>query len=92
MQVQTTSQVDIAMRTLTKAERLPVVRWLNQLKNWESDERIRTAAKQVTPLDNVYILRIDGDLCLFFRLEEDQITVVDLAMWDTVLKFASIAE
>jgi hypothetical protein len=82
-----TLPVEIALRTLGLQDRQELLAWFDHLKNWEHDSFLRNCAKQVNSSDNVYVLKAGDDFRIFFRLEQDQIVVLDLATKATILGF-----
>ncbi len=91
MKVLQTPPVEIALRTLGPQDRQEVLAWFDNLRNWESDSWLRSRAKQVNPSDNVYVLKTGGEFRIFFRLEQDQIVVLDLATKATILGSGHVA-
>jgi hypothetical protein len=92
MNVIRTPPVEIALRALGTEDQQQVVAWLEHLKNWEKDRFIRSHAKPLHHADNVYFLEMTGDYCIFFRLEQDRIVVLDIANKETILSFGRLAE
>jgi hypothetical protein len=92
MNVIQTPPVEIALRTLGTEDRQKVVAWFDHLKNWEKDKYVRSHAKRLNSSENVYFLETNGDFCIFFRLEQDCIVLLDIATKETILSFGHFAE
>jgi mRNA-degrading endonuclease RelE of RelBE toxin-antitoxin system len=84
--------VKIALRTLSDKERRQVFAWIDHLKNWENDKTVQNNSHQLEDFDNVYVLRTTSDIRIFFKLQEDQITVLDIAMKSTIVNSGADAE
>jgi hypothetical protein len=91
MKVIQTTPVEIALRTLGDDERRKVGAWFDHLRNWETDSFIRQQSRKLDSEDNVYILKTTGDLWIFFRLEADQIVLLDLATTATLSSFGHLS-
>ncbi len=91
MNVITTQPVDIALRTLGEDNRRNVLAWLDHLKNWENDDCVRDHSHKLNSAENVYVLKTSSDYLIFFRLEQPDIVVLDIATKDTIAKFRHVA-
>jgi mRNA-degrading endonuclease RelE of RelBE toxin-antitoxin system len=89
--VVTTAPVEIALRTLGNEDRKRVIAWIDHLKNWEGDPFVRTHSYQLKPSDNTYVLHTSTDIRIFFTLEANTITVLDVAKRPGILTSGSIA-
>jgi hypothetical protein len=83
MNVILTQPVEIALRTLGEENRKNVLAWLDHLKNWETDEYIRSHKLDVD--DDVYVLKANMDFRVFLKLESSRIVVLDIARRETIL-------
>jgi len=92
MKVIQTLPVEISLRTLGPQDLQEVLTWIDHLKNWENDATLRSYAKRLNSSDNVYVLRTTGEFRIFFRLEQDQIVLLDLATKATLQAFARTSE
>ena len=80
MNVIQTPPVEIAVRTLSEEDRLKVWAWFDHLANWENDSFVREHSEKLPSRSNVYVLKTSNDgLRIFFRLDEDQIEILDIA-------------
>lgn len=80
MNVIQTPPVEIALRTLSLDDQRCVLAWIDHLANWESDPFVRERSVKLPSSDNVYVLKTSArGLRIFFRLEEDQIEILDIA-------------
>lgn len=85
MKVNQTMAVDIALRTLDAQEREEVRAWFDKLKNWETDETVKTRSYRLNPESNVYVLHTYGDFRIFFTREGDFITIDDITTRAAIL-------
>jgi hypothetical protein len=81
----TTQPVDIALRTLAADEVGQVHAWFDSLRNWDNDETVRRNSQPLGRMPDIYVLRTTTDIRIFFRLEPDTITILDIARKPTVL-------
>ena len=79
MRVVITAPVEIALRTLGQEDRERVRAWLRHLENWEGDSFLRTHSYKLSPSESTYVLHTSTDIRIFFTLEGDTITVLDVA-------------
>ena len=87
MNVILTQPVEIALRTLGEEDRLRVTAWFEHLKHWEKDDYVRRRSQKLNPDEEVYVLKTNTDLRIFFRLEQDRIEILDIARKDTIIQF-----
>jgi hypothetical protein len=87
-----TSLIEIALRTLGADERRKVQAWFDHLGNWENDSFVRECSHKLNAAEEVYVLKADGEIRIFFRLEGDRITPLDLATKATLLGFGHLPE
>lgn len=78
--------VQFAVRTLDEDDRKRMHAWFDHLKHWETDPGIRRLAQKldVKGYGDVYALHTKPDMVIFFRLEEQVITILDLAREATI--------
>ncbi len=86
MNVTMTPPVEMALRTLGDEDRQRVWAWFNKLKNWRHDSSVREESQKLG-FDSVYVLRAGKDIRIFFRPEQTQIVILDLATKSTILSF-----
>lgn len=85
MNVVQTPPVQIAIRTLSEEDRRRVWAWFDHLRNWESDSFVREHSEKLPSSSNVYVLKTSTDDRIFFRLEGDQIEILDIASRATIM-------
>jgi hypothetical protein len=78
-EVITTPFVDVAFRTLDTENRRQVNEWFRHLANWDGDEFVRNHSYSLDSLPGVHVLKTDSDLRIFFKIEGNTLTVVDIA-------------
>jgi hypothetical protein len=83
--------VRIALNTLSNGDRQRVQAWLDRLRNWENDQFVQS---QSVSLDlggrEVRMLRTSTDLRIFYTIDQDTITVLDVARKETILSSGNI--
>ena len=90
MNVIMTQPVDIALASLGEEDRRQVMAWLDHLKNWETDSYVRAHSQRLNPIENVYVLKTSTDIRIFFQLEKNTITVLDIARKATLARFGQV--
>ncbi len=85
MNVNIGESAQIVLRNLSDDERRRVGAWIDNLRKWESDPFIQQHSKKLDLGGNVYMLLTSTDLRIFFSLDEDSITVLDVARRATIL-------
>jgi len=77
--------VEIAMRTLDPDGVRGVHAWFTYLERWDTDEVVRRNSQQLQELPGVYVMRTTTDIRIFFRIDGDTITVLDVAKKAAIL-------
>lgn len=75
----TTPLVDIALRTLDVDGVQRVRAWFDHLRHWDDDDSIRRRARLLEEVPGVYLLKASSDIRIFFTIEGDTITILDVA-------------
>jgi hypothetical protein len=83
--VVTTPPVEIAIRTLDSDGARRVYAWFDRLKNWDNDAQVREISHRLPDLSGIYVLRTSTDIRIFFRIDGDVITVLDVAKKPAIL-------
>ena len=81
----------IALRNLSDDDRRRVGAWIDNLKNWGCDPFVAQHSKQLDADQNVYMLLTSSDIRIFFSLEEDVITVLEVAKKATIINSGQIS-
>jgi hypothetical protein len=82
--------VDIALRSLRPEREQRVHAWLGSLKRWDEDEVVRNNSIPLPGHAGVYVLRTTTDIRVFFTIEGDTITVLDVAEKPAILTSGGI--
>lgn len=82
--------VEIALSPLSPAEAGQVYAEFDCLRRWDEDEAVRNNAIPLDSVPGVYVLRTTTDLRVFFRIDDDTITILDVARLSTILTTAGI--
>lgn len=92
MKLVTQRAVDMALRTMSDAERKKVLGWFDQLKNWNNDAKVRKNSFKLEAFEDLYMLKTRGELRIFFRLGADEVTIIDIASRSTILALGGKSE
>lgn len=77
--------VEIALRTLEPDGVQRMHDWFDYLQRWDSDEEVRRNSEQLHEIPGVYVLRTTTDIRIFFRIDGDVITILDIAKKAAIL-------
>jgi mRNA-degrading endonuclease RelE of RelBE toxin-antitoxin system len=88
----TTSTVDIALRTMDDDDRQRVHAWFDHLRNWDGDEFVRKQSHSLEGVPGVYVLKTSGDIRIFFRIDGETITILDVAKKSAIIASGSVPE
>ena len=78
MNVKISDVAHIAARTLSEDDRRRVFALMDHLGNWKNDASLQALAHRLGPDDNIYVLRTSTDIRIVFRLQPDEIYVLDI--------------
>ena len=84
----TSPPVDIALRSLDKTGVGKVRAWFDRLQNWDGDEFVRTHSHSLEGVSGVYVLKTSTDIRIFFRIDGNTITIMDIAKKQAILTSA----
>jgi hypothetical protein len=89
MDVKLTQPAEIAIRTLPDGERRRLMSWLDRLKDWPTDESVNSSVRRLPSHngEDLYVLRVGGELRLAFALRDDVISVLDVFRRDALDAF-----
>jgi hypothetical protein len=90
--VVTNLAVDLAMRTLGPEEVRRVHAWFGHLANWDDEPFVRENSHLLADVPGVYVLRTGTDMRIFFRIDGDTITVLDVATKQAIMTTAAPGE
>jgi mRNA-degrading endonuclease RelE of RelBE toxin-antitoxin system len=91
MNVTVAESAQIVLRNLSDDDRRKVWAWINNLERWETDPFVKQHSKKVDAGQNVYMLLTSTDVRIFFALEKDSITVLDVAKKATIISSGHIS-
>lgn len=84
--------VEIAMRTLEPDGARRVRAWFSYLERWDTDEVVRKNSEQLDDMPSVYVMRTTTDIRIFFRIDGETITVLDVAKKAAILTSGQATE
>jgi mRNA-degrading endonuclease RelE of RelBE toxin-antitoxin system len=90
--VVTTPDVDLALRTLGPEEVRQIRAWFDHLADWDGDAFVRENSHALAGVPGVLMLRTGSDMRIFFSVEGDTITVLDVAKKRAILMTAAAGE
>jgi hypothetical protein len=85
MKLVLTNAAEIGLRTLGQDDRQRVFAWFSSLRNWKNDKFVREHSHKLGSLENTYVFQTATDIRVFFKIEIETITVVDIATKSTIL-------
>jgi len=85
-----TPDVEFALTTLRAEEARQVRAWFDHLANWDDDAFVRVNSHALPDVAGVNMLRTSSDYRIFFSLEGDTITVLDVATKQAILRTAGL--
>src|SRR4051794_11057343 len=83
--VQYAPAVELSMRSLDPDGVRRVHAWFDYLKRWDEDEVVRENSLLLPGYEGVYVLRTTTDIRIFFRIDGDTITILDIAKQSAIL-------
>jgi mRNA-degrading endonuclease RelE of RelBE toxin-antitoxin system len=87
-----TPPVEIALRTLDPDNVRSVQSWFTRLANWDHDPFVRSDSHSLDSVPGVYLLKTSTDIRIFFKMDGDTITILDIARKQSILTSGSIPE
>jgi mRNA-degrading endonuclease RelE of RelBE toxin-antitoxin system len=81
MNVIVSNAAKIAVTGLPDEDQRRVHAWFDHLKNWPADQDVQRNSTRLLPDEepNVYVLRTTSDVRIFFTVDANEVTVVDVA-------------
>ena len=89
--VQYTPAVELSMSSLDPDGVRRVQAWFDFLKRWDEDEVVRKNSLPLPDHEGVYVLRTTTDIRIFFRIDGDTITVLDIAKKSAIFASGGIS-
>jgi hypothetical protein len=86
--VVTTLPVDIALRTLEADDVRKIHAWFDHLRNWDGDAFVRTHSHSLEEVPGVHVLNTSTDIRIFFRIDGNTITILDIAKKSAIMRSA----
>jgi hypothetical protein len=83
--------VEIAMRTLDPDGVRRVRDWFSYLERWDTDEAVRRNSEPLQQIPGVYVMRTTTDFRIFFQVDGDTVTVLDIAKKAAILTSGHIS-
>ena len=88
----TTLGVDIALRTLDAPEVQKVQAWFARLRNWDKDAYVRRHSHRLEDDPAIYLLTPRSEIRIFFQIDGDTITILDVTKESVILASNRIPE
>lgn len=88
----TTPAVDIALRTLDDDEVRRVHAWFDHLRNWDDDAYVRGHSHSLEDVPGVFVLKTSTDFRIFFQINGEAITIVDVAKKSAISASGRVSE
>ncbi len=77
--------VEIALRTLDPDGERRLLAWFDYLERWDTDEAVQRNSVPLPEMPNTYMLVTTTDIRIFFRIDGDTVTVLDVAKKAAIL-------
>jgi mRNA-degrading endonuclease RelE of RelBE toxin-antitoxin system len=87
----TTTPVDIALQSLDADDVRKVLAWFDNLRNWDNDPFVRRHSHKLDSVPGVYVLMTSSDIRIFFRIDGDTVTVLDVAKKSSILASGGVS-
>ena len=84
--------VEVALRLLDQDNRQRVFAWFGYLENWDNDEFVRSHSFPLESMPDVLVLQTTTDLRIFFTIQGDTITIIDIAKKQSILASGQLSE
>lgn len=91
LNLQLSEQAIIAYDLLGSEERRLVDAWFDHLRNWRSDEFIRSRSKVIDSDEDLYVFQTSDDIVIAFRILGNEVTVVSIFRKDALRAFERVA-
>ena len=89
--VVTTPPVEVALRMLDANGRRKVHAWFTHLANWDGDAFIRSHSHSLDSVPGVYVLKTSTDLRVFFRIDGETVTILDVGSKQSILASGDVS-
>jgi mRNA-degrading endonuclease RelE of RelBE toxin-antitoxin system len=83
-------QAEIALRSLAEDDLRRIHFWFDALKNWDDDEFVRKNSKPLESVAGVFVLHTTGNFRIFFQIDPETVTIVDVATKSAILTSAGL--
>jgi hypothetical protein len=83
--------VEIAMRSLDPNGERRLNAWFDYLRRWDEDEVVRKNSVLLDQIPGVYVMRTTTDIRIFFRIDGDTVTVLDVAKTPAILASGGVS-
>lgn len=87
----TTPPVEVALRMLDPNDRRKVHTWFTHLENWDGDPFVRSHSHSLDSIPGVYVLKTSTDLRVFFKIDGDTVTILDVGSKQSILTSGHIS-
>jgi mRNA-degrading endonuclease RelE of RelBE toxin-antitoxin system len=87
-----TRSVQVALRSLDEANHDRIQSWFNRLANWDEDHSVRNHAHRLDAFPGVHMMKTGSDLRIFFKVDQDTITILDIGKKQSILTSGQSAE
>lgn len=87
MRVVLTEHAQAALSSLGDEDRRRVGGWLDHLRNWNSDDFVRSRSRRLASEDDTFVFRGDSELLLAFKIQDDDVVVLSLFRKDALQPF-----
>lgn len=82
--------VELSMRSLDPDGVRRVHAWFHYLERWDEDEVVRKNSVELPDHPGIFVLRTTTDIRIFFRIDGDTITILDVGTKPAILASGGI--
>ncbi len=87
MNVTISDIAQIPLISMNDEDRRRATAWFDYLRKWGKDDFLAANARKLPNRENVYLLDTLSDLMIFFSVEGDEISILDVARRETLEMF-----
>jgi hypothetical protein len=83
--------VELAMTGVDSEDVRQLQGWFDRLRHWDEDEVVRKNSALLDSIPGVYVMITTTDIRIFFRIDGDTVTVLQVARTAAILAFGGVS-
>jgi hypothetical protein len=92
LSLQITDHARIAYTALGPEDRRLVDAWFDHLRNWRSDEFIRSRSRRLKSEEEIYVFQTSTDIIIAFKIDGNKVIVLSIFRKEALRTFESQRE